>query len=68
MIIARRSSEGVSTLTMWLSFVCAYLTFINAFMLDWDSIKCCRYLVRLSPPSSSSLVVWTCASVYSVRC
>jgi hypothetical protein len=25
---------------MWLSFVCAYLTFINAFMLDWDAIKC----------------------------
>lgn len=29
---------------MWLSFVCAYLTFINAFMLDWNAIKCCRYL------------------------
>lgn len=44
MIIARRSSEGVSVLTMWLSFVCACLTFVNAFMLDWDGIQCCRYL------------------------
>ena len=63
MIIARRSSEGVSVLTMWLSFVCASLTFVNAFMLDWDGIQCCRYLVR-SPPrakasfNSTQSVIW----------
>ena len=54
MIIARRSSEGVSVLTMWLSFVCATLTFVNAFMLDWDGIQCCRYLVRSPPRTKAS--------------